>query len=227
MPINYEQKIVFIHIPKSGGSTFKRLVDSFSSGKWYLWGKYNPEKLNLVDSLDLPSRICPDRTLFHSEHRFGVMHHFTLQDIEKCVDVNNLLKQDFKFYSILRCPFDRLVSMYEYGKTRNLMNVADKTFEEWFYDRPVSSQSYRYLLDKTKTVPEYINIIDFNRLSSTLVELFKNKSPSLHDVPHEKKTERLPAADYFDKKMIDIMSNESMLDINYMKELNFKMSINI
>ena len=161
MPLHEKSKIFFIHIPKTGGSTFEKVIKDHFNAPWSYWGKiHNLERYRqLFPGAEDITRVDPDRNYKDKNTKSfqNVYHHLTFRDIEKTYDIEKLLLEGVKFVSILRNPFDRLVSYFHYGQMRGgLMETSDKTFEEWFYERPISAQSRQFLIDKNNLISKHI-----------------------------------------------------------------------
>ena len=215
MPYHRGAGVFFIHIPKTGGTSFEKLIKDKYRENWEFWGKFQSlesYRKSFPGKEDV-ERLNPDREYFKSKglkYKEPAYHHFTLKDIERAYDIDSLLQKDVRFVSIVRNPYDRLVSMYEYGKQRGgLMLTADKSFKEWFYDRPVSSQGTEWIKNRNGIIPSYVDILDFANYESE-VRLFANNyfKGGSSPLPHEKKTVRKRWQEYYDDKMMNIAKSE-------------------
>ena len=228
MPYHINSKLFFIHIPKTGGSTFEKVIKDYYNTPWSYWGKiHNLERYRQIfpNKEDI-KRLDPDRNYMEKDSLSlqTVYHHLTFRDIEKTYDTNNLYSGGVKFIAILRNPFDRLVSFFHYGQMRGgLMNTLDKTFEEWFYVRPVSCQSRQFLIDKNNIIPEYIHIIDFNNYEDQVCKFFNSQSIAIDSLPVTKKSNHTHWKNYYSSKMIKELESECAEDISLIKSLGFSL----
>ena len=229
MPICHEKKIVLIHIPKSGGTTIEKIIRENTSVGWDFFGRIrDKEKFFSKYGVHLNelTRTNPDRAIYDRKYKENALHHLTLKDFSCAYNIQDLLRQDYVFYSVMRCPFDRLVSMYEYGISNNLMLTEGKTFSEWFYNRPVSCQSKQFMLDDSNSVPDFVNIIDFNHFGEAVLALFdKFDIPQSYPMPHAKKSSRKAIHEYYNSSMIDILRRECQGDLDLMRDLDFDTSL--
>jgi hypothetical protein len=91
--ILHRKKIIFIHIPKTAGTTIEQHLRAHSD-----WPSLYPH--------DAPWKVP-----------FGYREHDTANDIKKAIG-NDLFESYFKF-TIVRNPFDRMVSVWKYGLLRD------------------------------------------------------------------------------------------------------------
>jgi sulfotransferase famil protein len=114
MPIDREANVVFIHIPKTGGTTVEHLLGMRSEGAFF-----SP---------------CP---LPHLKPPFKVPQHFTVQDLEANLG-SGFLAGAYKF-AFVRNPWDRFVSEYEWRR-RSWMQKDPGDDRAFFYgERQLSS----------------------------------------------------------------------------------------
>ena len=228
MPLHEESKIFFIHIPKTGGSTFEKVIKDHFNAPWSYWGKiHNLERYRqLFPGAEDITRVDPDRNYKDKNTKSfqNVYHHLTFRDIEKTYDIEKLLLEGVKFVSILRNPFDRLVSYFHYGQMRGgLMETSDKTFEEWFYERPISAQSRQFLIDKNNLISKHIQIIDFNRYEEQVIEFLNSQSIKVAKLPVTKKTNHMHWKKYYTSKMIKELEDECAEDLSLIEALGFRL----
>ena len=92
------------------------------------------------------------------------------------------------------------------------MLTSGKTFQEWFYDRPVSPQLYGYLVDANGRIPEYLHLIDFESYARSCFSFLENCGLNISEMPWEKKTNRRKWHDYYDEPMIECLRAECPSD---------------
>lgn len=114
MPIFIKNKILFIHIPKNGGTSVETFFQR-SGDRMDLWMKKNKK----------------DFCFFHSEQ------HCTYKEILKTKKLNS----DLKIFSIIRHPIDRVIS--EYNWLDKLKKNRNKNFDI-FLDNFLNKENFRY-----------------------------------------------------------------------------------
>lgn len=105
MPIFLKNKIVFIHIPKTGGSSIQEQL--ISSGDELLFWSPEFKKVNT-----------------HTPQ------HSTFSELKQM----NLLPSGFKIVSCIRHPFARYISQYNYKRTFQNFECDIHEFTEWFFN---------------------------------------------------------------------------------------------
>lgn len=171
MPISYKHKIVFIHIPKTGGT-------SITNGLGIEQLKEN---------------------LHGTEYS-----HFTSNEIKEAYP--KIWKKFFKF-TIIRNPFDRLVSEWAYQGKR-------KPFKEFALSL--------YMTTATHYVPQYkfinddeITVFRFEEFSKIID--FLEKKTGCH-IPHGNKSKHDPYQTYYDdetRKCIEKTYKEDLEQLEY------------
>jgi hypothetical protein len=150
MPIVESEKIVFIHIPKCGGTTIE---DFFNRSG------YNIKLYSTMKGRDFINDHSPQHCTF-----------LELKDL-------NLIKDDWKIFTIVRDPVDRVKSEYSW-RVKNFRNDKFKNIEE-FLD---------LFLDKSNAL-----LFDNHNLSCT--DFLKNKNGVI--------APRIKIFNFFDTKSIE------------------------
>lgn len=149
MPLFLKNKIVFIHIPKTGGSSFTQVL-----------------------------RQNGDNPVFH--HGFLNGHsaqHTTFRELKEL----NLIPEGFKIVSIIRHPYERFVSEYNYRKEYvPLQQFADRLFfhtEDWDNHNLGSS---RFLDESNAEIIKFENYEeDFKRIIGLDMNIHTHKSKQI------------------------------------------------
>jgi hypothetical protein len=146
MPFFKNQKLFFIHIPKTGGTSVEN----------YLYKKYNYKKnINtLFTTINQKSSVKINK---HS------LQHMTYQEIIDSDVLEDYNLNDITFFSIVRNPYDRIVSELFYIGRINLNSSKEKIEKEikFFIND-------NYLYDNHK-LPQYL----FLTLNKKLVKSIK------------------------------------------------------
>ncbi len=160
--------LVFIHVPKTAGSSVGRIVEGWF-GTGYVPNYFNQRKQSAPVRSDVFDRHSRDAPVCVYGH-FNPLNGFGIPD---------LYPDAKQFVTILRDPFDRAVSGYYYkralvAKTGRGSIIPKRTLPEYLaqapgkmllhFPRPVTAQNYKDIID------EFFVMIGF---SETL-------EPSLH-----------------------------------------------
>ena len=89
MPISHKEKIIFIHIPKTGGGSVEKTLN--------IWGSDNNGSLT------------PDYNILYGLAENKLLHHFTFREI---LDLTKKKFKDYKVFSFVRNPYDKIVSEF-------------------------------------------------------------------------------------------------------------------
>lgn len=142
MPIFLKNKILFIHIPKNGGTSVENFMLK-NGDKMDLWMRKNKK----------------DFCFFHSEQ------HCTYKEILKTKKLN----PELRIFSIIRHPIERVISEYNWlEKTKRGLNKNFDTFLNKFLDKNNFSyfdnhnlSNFDYLSNDDGEISEDIKILKF------------------------------------------------------------------
>ena len=212
MPVHHRSNLIFVHIPKTGGSTIERIVKSQSQQAWDLWGEIHSDE-RILERFPQSQKICrryPDR--IDHQDRQGLYHHLILADIQKLIPVDQF--ERYRKFSVIRNPWDRLVSCYEYSKqTGGRLGTANKSFIDWFYDRPVTVQMLPYLQLENGDFANNVTLLRFEHFNEELEAYFAKVGLNWNCRVHEKKTNRRHYHEYYDEQMAAELYDECRVDI--------------
>ena len=203
---NHEYKFIFIHYPKTGGSS----VESF-------FGEH-----------DLPDKSW--NTFDNNGNLVQELHHTSSSEyIHK--NGNSIWDNYFKF-SICRNPWDVFVSDYLFDvrvyhervkdglpqkyRRKFIVEDCDSDFNTYILEGSKNVDWFKFLIQKEFTygVDWYLRFENFQSDFSKLCEHLHIDSP--HTLPHEKKSEnRLHYSHYYTEETKDIIGNLFDIDINY------------
>jgi hypothetical protein len=200
-----KHKIVFVHIPKTAGSSIERSLKPYRDLRHLLIRRAN----KTLQSLRINSRIqgIDERT-----------HALATEYAE-------LLGASFETYfsfAIVRNPFDRMVSSYEFTKKRTQLKDSFKEF--------VLSSSKKILLPQSDFVVDQNGEVmlsfvgKFETLSGDL-EYISKKTGLVLDLPHLNKTKHEHFSSYYDEEtrmaVVDFYQNDFEL-FGYSKIINLE-----
>lgn len=206
MPYSTKHNLLFIHIPKTAGTTIECALDMHHEECLYARKKYE-------DFL-----VCPQ--------------HLTLSNLEK---THPAIVENSQIFTVVRNPYDRIVSEFEYIKRLYPKTWAkqyfDFEFEEFVkicvtlppdkrmyaYDGHLESQ-YSYIEGNDSAK---VHVFKFEKLNECFdwIKVQTNEDLSFG---HEIKTERLPCKEYFTsttKKLIDEFYSIDFEKFDYPKEI--------
>lgn len=189
MPISHKSKIIFVHIPKTGGGTIEKTL-----------GIYGNDNNGNLDT---------DHSILYGRYENKFLQHLTVREIKK------LKKKEFDTYkkvSFVRNPYDRIISEYlwriqVYGKRK--LEFKEFIMEEAIPRKNNKNKFLSNFYKDEKIVPfldsHYISQVDY---------LFEDKKLVMDDVG---KFENLKA-DFkriFQKKIINMKVHKSKVDYAY------------
>lgn len=205
MPLSHKHKCLFIHIPKTAGTSIESALDILGN-----WQEENIEILfGLIQSENL------------KKHRFksNFLQHLTLEQIHKITTIPDY----FVSFSFVRNPWDKMVSIYS-NPDNNLVNVAssqgvdikDLSFDDFIEQTEhikhihlehqhtfICNQNHNIAIDfvgKFESINE-----DFNKLCTLL-------GHSLN-LPHKNASTRNNYRDYYSQKTKKIIARRYERDI--------------
>ena len=142
MPLFKKIKLFFIHIPKTGGTS----IDNF------LYKKYNIER-NVENFFS----SCPIKLNKHT------LQHSTYEELVKYGKCLNIQINKYKLLSIVRNPYNRIVSELFYNgfidinSTKEFVEIKIKDFleDDYHYDNHKTPQ-YKFVTYKNKLVKDIV-----------------------------------------------------------------------
>lgn len=206
--------IIFIHIPKTGGTT---LNAAMQNTYWQTETNFNYRHIELKTKKSNAGDI------------------FSVSNIEKY--------RNYKIFMMLRDPLDRVISEYYFIKERknfmNLLNKEAKNFEEYILNFQTQNGVVNFLKGRTffskkpsttQDLKEIIQCIDQIPITVGIFESF-NKSMAYiskhtgiewnNKIEVKRMTFKRPRVSEIDPKLLEIIRNNNQLDIqlyNYCKE---------
>lgn len=191
MPLFLKNKIVFIHIPKTGGSSIQHVLNTTGDIAVFYCGQ---AKLNNV-----PPQHMPLSALYEL----------------------NLVPDDFRIITVIRHPYERVISAYNYlqasriyAEGKDINNLQD-FITQFFSDQTWSghNRSCFSLLNVNGAIPEKVEIIEFHNLGKEFNE--KTGLIARHDI----KNKRCATLDDLTPSMKNIIQDKWREDFEYFKYL--------
>ena len=169
MMVSHEFKCIFIHIPKTGGTSVETLFGN---------EKHNHDKRErIIEKIGMPS-----------------------------------WKSYLKF-SIVRNPWDRMVSAYSYVKRPSpFKKWLDKDRTDWFM-LTIAKPQLDWISENGTLFVDYI--IRFENYSEELQAVCDKLGKKLDIVPHTNKSQHKHYSFYYDEETIEIVRQMHKRDIDY------------
>ena len=192
MPISQKNKIIFVHVPKCAGSSIE----------------YHFEMIK-------PGKVFYPEIIFGWQNNSWSQHWSFEQIIKECKKLN-INTDDFFSFSVVRNPWDRLVSSFFWRKTNPKFSMEFKEFVKHFRfnNRVHFKPQHEFIIDKNGNqmvdfVCRYENLQeDFNFLCCKIGQEPKN-------LCRANKTNHKNYTEYYDNETIDIVSEKYAKDIEY------------
>jgi hypothetical protein len=209
MPVSYEHKFIFIHIPKCAGSSIRKAFKDAGV------------------QLDWEGPVRPEQKAKYSINEKW-LHHLHASALKRILP-EKFWEESFKF-SFVRNPWDRLVSKYHFNKRMYAINPhfrqrrpewADSldrssNFEEWVrlgidYVRP----SMGFITDENGKL-----LVDFVGRHENLQQDFNFvcEKIGIHaELPHEMKSVHTNYRDYYNEEAMRIVQRHFAEEIDFFK----------
>lgn len=172
MPVSWSRNIIFIHIPKTAGVSITEALEA--EGVW----KRNAHHL--------AARPAPEVEPFQ---------HLTLKQLTSLLGVS-YVKNAYVF-SVVRNPFDRLVSYYTWMKARNKLTCSFDEFVQGDFDIPDPQIDY-LRLTRSGSVDRYlINQVGYYEHLNSLWRGLQKQIGTKRKLPWENKTTHRWYGDYY------------------------------
>jgi len=205
--ISDKYKYIFFHLPKNAGVSvssylikqelklsIKKSIDYFRS---FIYGKNN--NFYITKNLEIIN--------FNS--------HITCFNFFKLFD-EKLFDDYFKF-AVVRNPFDRAVSRYEYTKkiSKQFKNFSFEDFLVYDLKNNLHVLNQYEFCTKDHNNICLEKVIKFENLNEELNEISKNIFKKNHKIQHLNKTSRNHYREYFNTKTINLIKKNLFKDLEY------------
>ena len=200
--INRELKVMYIHLPKAGGLFIERVLKKFYGFETIKFGRNDHDEFNENKNLQKSTnfKIKP-KMMLHLRNKGLIRYH----ECDECPVTKEEFETFYKF-TIVRNPYDRIVSSFNYLKKTEMINNStfdkhifeEETVSDYSYFHSFISQ-YDHLLSSDNKI--HINYIGkFENLNEELCTILKNIGIS--EIKHK---------DYLSENVIVNTSNENKI----------------
>jgi hypothetical protein len=201
--ISKKNKIIFIHVPKTGGSSIeKSLIDIFDETI-----KINGDQTSIVDKLKKPKK-----------NSFNSLKHATAEEL-KCQYGEEIFNVYTKF-SVIRNPWDRLLSLYYWSNGRSKPYNKDVFIKKILKKNPDNANRSvwtlnKYLCDKEGNLI-VDNLINFDNLNKEFNNFCIKEGLGDKKLPHinSRNVERYSYTDIMDNEVIELIGEYYKKEIN-------------
>lgn len=176
--ISYKYKFIFVHIPRTGGSSLERTLGQ---------GITTDERTKYLGNTDF------------AEKHAGLAYYYKQYPAE--------FAEFFKF-TIIRNPFDRLVSQWIW-RTTMVKDLEGMSFKEFIISRPAKMKISDKLKIPEVSINDSINLLDyigrFEDLHNTYDYVFKKINVPQLEILHINKTNHKVYREYYTPELVDIV----------------------
>ena len=189
MPILHSAKIIFVHIPKTGGGTIEKTLGIYGN--------------------DNNGNLSPDHTLLYGKYKNKFLQHLTISQIK---EINKKEFDTYKKISFVRNPYDKIISEYlwriqVYGKRK--LEFKEYIIEEVVPRKNNINKFVKNFYKDESFVPfldaHYINQVDY---------LFLNKKLAVDEIGKFENFED-DFTRIFNKKPINTKVHKSKINYTY------------
>ena len=200
MLISDSHQFVFVHIRKAAGTSLRQIL----------------EKVSLPKNNNLWFKLLSRNGFSVDYHRHSFRKHSDLIEAERSMPVDSFEKY-FKF-AIVRNPWDRLVSEYEYIKTqpthsrfKKLSALSFADFVNYQSQRPAAHQVNALKLKNGKLGCDYIGKLE--TLDESLSVIADKIGIDFSELPHVNQVKRRDYRTYYDDNLIESVAQMWQKDL--------------
>jgi hypothetical protein len=222
MPISYQYKTIFLHIPKCGGTSIEKVLGTATIEELFSFKRANKHR----DISISPKKFSPDDfSLCMSK----TPQHFTFMELKKSIPAE--IFDSYLKFSVIRNPYTRFVSEYNHIKGKiKLVNTFDdlvrclqmsKKDRISIFDGHLETQT-SFLVNEENKIDSSVKIFRFENIQECF-DLLHQLTP-IKVVPHARKNkEDHPWQSHFTEDTRLIISKFYAEDfINFGYDTNFK-----
>jgi hypothetical protein len=192
--ISRKLKAIFIHIPKTGGSSLENLI----------WPKHEAR----VEA-DLWGGFIDQ---YHNKYQTGGLQHLLGLQIRQ--EIGEKIFSEFFKFTMVRNPWDKAISQYKYTKKRtDLMSLLGmqkndclKTYLSLIQKREHVQwiPQHRFLLDENGD--QLVDFIGrFENFESEVRRILRRLKIDAEEIPHDNQGKRRPLCEEYDEESVEMV----------------------
>ena len=208
MPYYKDINILFIHIPKTGGTSIELFLKKKSKQTMYSYG------------------IPPQHPYLNiTNHSLQHQFYSTLKKHHKQFNID--FSPELKIITVVRNPYNRLISdllFHKYINRRSTPSDVYKILPRYFKNNRDNhaSEQYKYLIDKNNKIPKNIIIMKTETLKQDMINNgFNNFSEHVNHRPNTH-TPSLNYSDFLNNDTINWVNTTYAKDFSF---FNYKMKL--
>ena len=198
--ISHKHKLIFIHIPKTGGTSVEDVLFK-PNGK----------------------RTTKDLWMFPNKYQTGGLQHIMASHIIQ--EVSEDIFSEYFTFSIVRNPWDKMVSQYNYTITkrpdlRKYIGITESVSFKEYINHVVKAKihvqwdpQYKFLYINKKCAVDYIG--RFENLQEDFDTVCDKIGSPRQKLPHKNKSKHKHYTEYYDDETKQIISEKYAKDIEY------------
>lgn len=202
MLISDSHQFVFVHIRKAAGTSLRQIL----------------EKVSLPKNNNIWYKLLSRNGFTVDYHDFSFRKHSNLIEAERSMPTDKF-KRYFKF-AIVRNPWERLVSEFEYIKTqpthsryKKLKAMSFDEFVGYQAKRPAAHQVNALKLKSGELGTDYVGKLE--SLDESLAFISEQIGLSFADLPHINQVKRRDYRSYYDQSLVEKVAELWHEDIKY------------
>ena len=211
MPICHINTIIFIHIPKTGGTSIEKLLNIYNENA------YKPCVNTLHGYFPVNYKNNLDNPLNKGSRKGYNLQHLSLSEIRELIPYD-IYKNYFKF-TLVRNPWDRLVSeyMWAYWKIMNFNEFIDKV-KYCVNNNVLLTTMNSHVRPQIDFINKDIDHIGRFENIGDEINVIKNRYKIKRDLTHEKKSKRDHYKKYYsleNAKLVEKLYSKDIEEFNY------------
>lgn len=201
--INRELKVMYIHLPKAGGLFIENVLKKFYGFETIKFGRNDHDEFNENKNLQKSTnfKIKP-KMMLHLRNKGLIRYH-------DC-DESPVTKEEFEtFYkfTIVRNPYDRIVSSFNYLKKTDMINNNSTFDKHIFEEETVCDYSYFHSF-----ISQYDHLLSSdNKIHINYIGKFENLNEELCTILKNIGISEIKHKDYLSENVIVNTSNENKI----------------